>query len=212
MKGGSIKYSVEELFWIKSHCTMLRRAAHTEFVLKFGRSDVSLDNYHALCKRKGWHTGRDGKFQSGQTSHNKGKSHPTTGRMGDTQFKKGGLPHNHRGPGHERICKKDGYVILIVPEKNPWTGAATRPVHKHRWMWERENGQLPEKHALKCLDGDKTNCDPKNWMSIPRAILPRLNGRFGRDFDNAPAELKPPILATAMLEYKAREAKKERAA
>lgn len=32
-----------------------------------------------------------------------------------------------------------------------------------------------------------------------------LNGRFGRDYDTAPSELKPTILAIAKLEHKARE-------
>jgi hypothetical protein len=39
-------------------------------------------------------------------------------------------------------------------------------------------------------------------------MAPRLNGRFGRGYDAAPAELKPIILATAKLEHAAREARK----
>lgn len=44
-----------------------------------------------------------------------------------------------------------------------------------------------------------------NWVAIPRALLPRLNGRFGRNYDDAPPELKPAILAIAKLEHAARE-------
>ncbi|MDO6503117.1 HNH endonuclease, partial [Shimia thalassica] len=67
---------------------------------------------------------------------------------------------------------------------------------------------LPTGMCLKALDGDKTNTDPSNWKMIPRALLPRLNGRFGRDYENAAPEVKPLILATAHLEHAAREAKK----
>ena len=54
----------------------------------------------------------------------------------------------------------------------------------------------------------KTNTDPSNWEAIPAALAPRLNGRFGRGYDHAPAELKPTIMLTAKLEHAAREAKK----
>ncbi|UFF43090.1 HNH endonuclease [Pseudosulfitobacter pseudonitzschiae] len=93
---------------------------------------------------------------------------------------------------------------MIVAETNPWTGAKTRPVHKHRWLWEQQNGPVPKGMVLKCLDGDKTNTDPSNWEPIPQALLPRLNGRFGRGYDAAPAEIKPTLLATAKLEHAVR--------
>jgi hypothetical protein len=133
-----------------------------------------------------------------------GGRHPNARK---TQFKKGGLPHNHQGAGHERVDSKDGYTIIIVDEVNPWTGAATRPVHKHRYLWEKVNGPIPDGFVLKCLDGNKTNCDPSNWEAIPRGLLPRLNG--GRAtrvmaYDTAPDELKPTILAVAKLEHAAR--------
>ncbi|QIG80073.1 hypothetical protein [Stakelama tenebrarum] len=51
---------------------------------------------------------------------------------------------------------------------------------------------------------------PDNWTMIPRAMLPRLNGRFGRNYDAAPTDLKPTILAIAELEHRAREARSPR--
>ena len=208
MKGRVIEYSDAELFWIQDNSKRPRREAHAEFVELWNRPDVSLSNFNALCKRNGWMTGRTGCFAKGQAAHNKGKKMPFNPNSARTQFKKGRLPHNTRGAGHERIDSKDGYVIMIVDEPNPWTGAKTRPVHKHRYLWEKLNGPVPEGHRLKCLDGDKTNTDPSNWEAIPAALAPRLNGRFGRGYDNAPAELKPTIMLTAKLEHAAREAKK----
>ena len=208
MKGRVIEYSDAELFWIQDNSKRPRREAHAEFVELWNRQDVSLSNFNALCKRNGWMTGRTGCFAKGQAAHNKGKRMPFNPNSARTQFKKGRLPHNTRGAGHERIDSKDGYVIMIVDEPNPWTGAKTRPVHKHRYLWEKLNGPVPEGHRLKCLDGDKTNTDPSNWEAIPAAMAPRLNGRFGRGYDHAPAELKPTIMLTAKLEHAAREAKK----
>ncbi|APE43633.1 HNH endonuclease [Sulfitobacter alexandrii] len=209
MKGRRITYSEAELVFIEALHQLPRRDLHAAFVKWSGRSDVSQANLTALCKRKGWLTGRTGQFVPGQVPPNKGRKMPFNPNSAKTQFKKGARPHTFRGAGHERIDAKDGYVIMIVDEPNPWTGAATRPVQKHRWLWEKVNGPVPEGMCLKCLDGDKTNTDPSNWEAIPRAMLPRLNGRFGRGYDVASAELKPTILATAKLEHAVRNRRRD---
>ena len=209
MRGRVIEWAPVELRYIERFHRLPRRELHAAFLEAFGRSDVTLDNLNSLCKRRGWMTGRTGCYEKGRTAENKGRKMPYTPNSAATRFKQGHRPRSYRGPGHERVCSKDGYVILIVAERNPWTGAATRPVHKHRWLWEKANGPVPDSMRLKCLDGDKTNTDPANWKAIPMAVAPRLNGRFGRNYDAAPAELKPLILATAELEHAARTAGKD---
>ena len=67
---------------------------------------------------------------------------------------------------------------------------------------------MPAEHCLKCIGDDKTNTAPENWMLIPRALLPRLNGRFGRGYNDAPAEVKPTIMAITKLEHLVRETRK----
>jgi hypothetical protein len=219
-KGRHRRFSHEEMAWLQANHALPIGEYHSAFLAMFSREDVRPQNLHALRKRMGWKTGRTGCFEKGQVPFNKGVPCPP-GKGGrhpnarKTQFKKGNVSHTYRGPGHERIDSKDGYVILIVAERNPWTGAATRPVHKHRWLWEQKNGPLPKGMALKCLDGDKTNTDPSNWEMVPRAVLPRLNG--GRNkrhvaFDDAPAEIKPTIMAVAKLEHQARERRRGSAA
>lgn len=208
MKGKAIPYSELELGWIEIRKAMPRRQLHAEFCARFKRTDVSLVALKALCKRKGWMTGRTGCFPKGNVPDNKGKKMPFNPNTARTQFKKGHRPHTWRGAGHEAIDPKDGYVWMIVDETNPHTGAPTRRVMKHRWLWEQLHGPVPDGMRLKCLDGDKTNTDPSNWEAIPMALAPRLNGRFGRGYDQAPAELKPTIMAIAKLEHKAREAQK----
>ncbi|GGA63763.1 HNH endonuclease signature motif containing protein [Pelagibacterium lentulum] len=206
-------FSAEEIAWLRDNIGLPTDAWHRTFVHLFGRQDITVAQLISLRKNQKWRTGRDGQFVKGQEPPNKGKKcapgtgglHPNARR---TQFRKGQLPHNTQGAGHERIDSKDGYVVLIVEETNPWSGASTRPVHKHRWLWEQKHGPIPDGYALKCLDGDKTNCDPSNWELIPRGMLPRLNGGPRKKrvaYDQAPTELKPTIMAVAKLEHKVRE-------
>lgn len=212
MKGHPIRYSAEEWTWLEANRAMVISDYHRAFCEAFGRADVSAVNLHSLRKRKGWRTGRTGCFVKGQEPVNKGKPcapgtggrHPNAQR---TQFRKGQRPHNTNYLHHERVSK-DGYVEISVDQTNPYTGFERRYVLKHRWLWERANGPVPDGHALKCIDGNKLNTDPSNWEVIPRALLPRLNGRFGRGYDEAPAELKPAILAVAKIEHKLRERSK----
>lgn len=217
MKGRQIHYSADELDYIQSVSQWARDEAHAAFCQKFRRDDVSLQNFNALCKRKGWLTGRTGCFAKGQAPHNKGipcepgKSgrHPNARR---TQFKKGQEPHNTNYLGHERVSK-DGYVEISVAERNPHTGFERRYVLKHKWLWEKANGPVRDGYVLKCLSDDKTNTDPSNWEAVPRAILPILNGgRFKKTiaYDDAPEELKPLVMSSAKLKHRVREIRMER--
>ncbi|QKC86300.1 HNH endonuclease [Mesorhizobium sp. NZP2077] len=205
-KGRRLKYSDAEIGWLRDRCTMEINAWCAAFRAEFGRDDVTPAKLHSMRKREGWKTGRTGQFEQGSVPWSKGKKLPFNPNCAETQFKKGQRPHTYRGAGHERIdCH--GYVWIVIDQPNPWTGAATCSVHKHRWLWEQANGPVPEGMVLKCL-GDKTNTDPANWELVPIGLLPRLNGRSGRDYDHAPGELKPTIMAIAKLEHRARTALK----
>jgi hypothetical protein len=210
MKGRQISYSPEELAWIKACSDLPRADLYRLFIEIFKRTDVAQTNLTALCKRKGWLTGRTGRFVKGQVTDNGMKGKPAHPNTKATQFKKGGVSHTYRGPGHERVCNKDGYVTLIVAETNPWTGAKTRPVLKHRYLWEQANGPVPKGMRLKCLDGDRANTDPANWEAVPFGLALRLNGKSGRGYDTAPDELRPVIMATAKLEHHAHELRKRK--
>ena len=211
MKGCAIPYTAEEMAWLEENRLLPISENQAAFCERFNRTDASKVNLHSLRKRKGWKTGRTGFFSKGHKPHNKGKPFPvaaTHPNCRKTQFKKGREPHNTHYLGHERVSK-DGYVEVSIAETNPHTGYERRYVLKHRHEWEKANGPVPEGHALKCLDGDKTNCAPSNWEPVPRAILPRLAGgnRYHRRiaFDDAPNALKPTILAAALLHAKAKE-------
>lgn len=208
MKGKWITWFPEELAWIEARRDWPRADLHRAFCAFWQRDDVSLDALRALCKRKGWHNGRDTRFTKGHDqSPNKGKPMPPEirAKVAPTMFKKGQRPRSWRGAGHEAIDKRQGYVWMIVDETNPYTGAPTRRVQKHRWLWEKANGPVPAGHALKCLDGNKLNTDPSNWLAVPRSMMPRLAGKHTIPYDTAPAELKPTLLAIAQLEQAARD-------
>lgn len=200
MKGRQIAYLPEELAWIEARKEMVRRDLHAMFVARWGRSDVSFANFKGLCTRKRWKTGRNGCFVPGQTPANKGKPMPYNAKSAATQFKKGGLPHNTKYLGHERV-NKDGYVEISVAERNPHTGYERRYVAKHVHLWVALNGPVPEGMCLKSRDGNRQNTDPSNWQLIERALLPSLNGGpwGGLVYDDAPAELKETVMLTARL-------------
>jgi hypothetical protein len=198
MKGVQITYTTKELTWIERNKELPRKEAHEKFCKKFNRGDVSLVNFKALCTRKGWKTGRTGCYEKGQTPHNAGKKMSYNANSARTQFKKGQEPHNTKFEGYERVTV-DGYIEISIAQTNPHTGFKRRFALKHRYLWEQKNGELPEGMCLKCLDGDRQNTSPENWVAIPRQALPFLvEGRWGGyDYDKMPDELKPTVLALA---------------
>jgi hypothetical protein len=209
-RGVPIPYSADELEWIKAHSVDPRPAALAEFCRKFKRSDVSQQNFNALCKRNGWLTGRTGRFEKGIVPANKGKR-CAPGKGGRhrnaqaTQFRKGNLPHNTKYLGHERISK-DGYVEISIDEPNPHTNFERRYVLKHRWLWEQQNGPIPEGHFLKCRDGNRQNCDPSNWECLSRSVQFYLQPHRGHDYEHADEAVKPSIIAVAKLKDAVRKA------
>lgn len=176
------------------------------FCDEFGRGDVSFANYKALCTRKGWVTGRDGRIKKGAEAWNKGQKSPP-GKCGNhpnsrrTQFKPGtrrGVAVKLYKPiGSERLSK-EGYVERKIHDGLPLQ-SRWRAVHLIRW--EEVNGKLPKGMCLKCLDGNRQNTDPDNWVAIPRGALPFLNGHRGHNYDETPDELKPSVLALARVKH-----------
>jgi hypothetical protein len=208
-KAPAVCWTAKEIAFVEANQTLSRSDLLSAIAERFGRTDLKEENIKSLCSRRGFKTGRTGGFEKGVVPANKGKKCPP-GVGGNSaaarkhQFKKGQVPKTYRGAGHERIDPDDGYVWLIVDEVNPHTGAATRPVMKHRYLWEKVNGPIPDEQVLKCLDGDRSNTDPSNWALIHRGVSSRLNAGHHRktiSYEEAPAELKPLILNVAKLKH-----------
>lgn len=201
--GKSLIFSTDEIAWIRTNAHLPRSEVHAAFQAKFDRKDISLQQILAWRKRNGVQTGRTGRFEKGAVPWSKGRkigSHPNSAK---TQFKIGQTPPNRLPMWSERV-RDDGYVEMKVPLPNPYTNAKSRFIMKHIFLWEQVNGPVPKGYALKALDGDRGNTCVDNWEAVPRGLLPRLNGKSGRDYDNSPTELQPTILATAKLEHAAR--------
>lgn len=206
-KGKSGVFTPSQVQWLKDHRTLPRNLVHARFAEAFPDTGITASQVISFRKRAGIKTGRSGQFAKGHEPWTKGRkigAHPNSAKR---QFKPGQKPANALPVGAERI-RDDGYVEIKIRRRNPYTGASTWFVLKHKYLWEERNGPVPEGHALKCLSDDKTNCDPSNWEVIPRGLLPRLNGKSGRNYDRAPDEIKPTIMAIAKLEHAARNAGK----
>lgn len=119
-------------------------------------------------------SGLTGRFEKGHVPANKGKHPPTVGRMAETQFKKGHLPHNTKPIGYERI-NKDGYVEVKVKMRPSSPLCNDNFAPKHRLIWEAVNGPIPKGHKLIFADGDKTNITLDNLLLITDAQMARLN-------------------------------------
>jgi len=209
MRGRAIRWTLDELAWIELSRALPRAEMLRRFRVWFDRPEVTDRALKQLCLRHGWTTGRSGRFEPGNVPANKGGRMPYHPNSAATRFQPGREPHNRKCLGHERLSQ-EGYVEISVAETNPHTGYSRRYVQQHRWLREQLHGPVPDGHALKCLDGTRTNTDPANWAAIPRALLPRLNGRFGRGYDRADPQVQPVLLTIAKLEHKARQARKGR--
>lgn len=154
--------------------------------------------------QKGERRGTATQFGKGHVPANKGVKRGrgwAPGRMAETQFQPRQKSWLWKPIGSTRIV--DGYEYTKVDD-------VPKVVHTVNWKathllrWEAVHGPLPAGHALKCLDGNRLNTDPANWLCIPRAMLPRLSGGRAKkriNFDHAPDALKPTLLAMAQLEH-----------
>jgi len=204
-------FSDAEIEWLRTNCTKLPDELHRDFCAKFSRKDVTAAQLRSLLKREGWRTGRTGRYEKGSVPANKGKAMPFNENSARTQFKKGSrqgvAAEVYKPIGSERI-HKGGYRERKIHDGLP---LQSRWKFVHRIEWEQERGPIPEGFVLKCK-GDVLNTDPSNWELVPRGVVPRLNGRSGRGYDQAPADLKPTIMAVAKLEHRLHEKKKGGAA
>lgn len=175
-------YTPEQEAWLSRHRGASAAACAAGFNAAFGRA-LSEKAVQSLRTRRGWKTGR-------------------TGRYGADREVERAKPI-----GATRVTA-DGYI-----EQKTNDG----PDHKARWelahlvAWEAVHGPLPTGQCLKCVDGDKANTDPSNWVAIDRALLPRLNGGRTKKhlaYDDASPVLRPTILALARVDHAVRQKNK----
>ena len=83
-----------------------------------------------------------------------------------TRFKKG-----HEGYGGKKIGSekkdKDGYTLIKVDKRN-WE-------LKHRYMWKREYGEIPENSVITFADKNRSNVSLDNLLMITRSEMLVMN-------------------------------------
>ena len=151
-------------------------------------------------------SGRTGYFEPGQNPWNKGTQGQRLTGPNCGSFKKGNIPPNRKPLWDERICTKDGYILMKVPEANPYTGAKTRYKAKHVWLWEQANGTTPKGHILRFIDGNRLNCTLENIECITMAENAVLNKAR---FSSYPVELRPTIRLQVQIAMKRSERAKD---
>lgn len=151
-----INWTEQQKQWIKNNQYGKSRAdLFKEFLAVFDDVDsrANQNNFEGLISRMGLKNGKTGCFSKGHNTWNKGK----TGYMGANRgsFKKGQMPKNHRPVGSERICAKDGYVIVKIAQPAKWE-------YKHKWLYEQTHGKLKHGWIVRFVDGNKMNISLDN--------------------------------------------------
>ena len=189
-KGVPNNYTQEQLAFLSTNREMPRRELTEKFNAKFG-TDYNKEIIRTLCKRKGWYTGRDGKFGKDSQPWNKGTVGVMKANAGT--WSKGNSPDWNRRPlGYERT-HVDGYLMVKVSEPNEFK-------LKHVVIWEAENGPVPQSHVVRFKDGNKLNFDLENLICIPRGANVRLNKQYKHS--EADAQLKPILVTMAQIDQK----------
>lgn len=179
------------------------RESAAEMNSKFGTSFTE-QQIKSFVKNHGLTGSNSGQFTEGHTPWNAGTKGKV--KINSGCFTKGSVPPNRRPVGSERVCSKDGYILVKIKEANPYTGSSTRYKHKHVYMWEQANGPVPAGMVVSFIDGNKTNCMLENLELITRGELARLNQE---GFSAADPELRPAIRAMAKLKQRAHDRMKE---
>ena len=190
-------YTKEQLDFLKKYYPHYNLPDLVSLFNKHFNENKSQNQIRSVLRNHKITSGRTGKFQKGHTAWNKNKK----GFMGPnkTSFKPGHTPSTTKPLYHERV-DRDGYILIKVPETNPYTGAAHRFKYKHVWLWEQNYGAIPEGHIVMFKDGDIRNFDLNNLMLVSRSeqLIANLH-----DYKYQPSEIKPTILALAKVEAKA---------
>jgi len=121
-------------------------------------------------------SGTQSRFQKGQKPWCYGKKIGTRGRAGETQCKKGQMPHNHLEVGE--IRKPGGYWKIKIAEPNIWEF-----LHIH--LWKKAHGEVPEGMCIVFKDKNVDNCTIENLDCLTRGELLK-----GHSIHTLPDELK----------------------
>ena len=120
--------------------------------------------------------------KKGHIGPNKGKKVSTEQyeRLRPTMYKKGNIPSNAKPLGSEKVDER-GYVLTKVQNgklKNNW-------VKKHRFIYEKAYGRIPEGHRVIFADDNKRNFELDNFILISQDeyLIMKKRGLYSKNPD-----------------------------
>ncbi len=164
-------FTKEQKEFIKSNAKGLKNKELADLVNKTFGLSITARQMNTWKKNHGVTSGLDCRFKNGHVPANKGTKGKFNVGGNRTSFKKGHKPLNYKPIGSERI-DRDGYTLIKVQDDGPWH---KRWRYKHRVMWEKENGPIPDGHALLFADGNKQNITLDNLILVSRKQMATLN-------------------------------------
>lgn len=151
---------------------------------KFNWPEVTDDMVKGAMSRYGILTGRTGRFEKGNVSHNKGV--PMTPEVREkckaSWFPKGHRPHNELPIG-SRVRRADGYLVEKVRDEiGTKAHERWRPVQQ--LVWERAHGPIPEGKIVTFLDGNRDNFALENLALVSKREYIGMT-HYGMRFEDA---------------------------
>lgn len=169
------KYTKKEKEFMKNYVPGHSHAEiRAEFLKRFGYIPCKTFP-SSYIKNNGLSTGRFGRFKKGNVPANKGKKMPKAvyEKAKATMFKPGSTPSNTMPIGTEKKLP-DGYIWIKINDL-PRVKKQENWIQKHRAVYEKHYGKIPEGYVVIFLDRNRENFDPENLAAIKRSELARLN-------------------------------------
>ncbi len=152
--------------------------SYREIVDEFNRvfnENLTVGQVKSFIANNKLNTGRTGRFEKGHVPANKGKrvSEDVYKKAAPTMFKDGHIPVNTLPIGTEKMLA-DGYIWVKINDV-PRAKKSVNWRQKHKLVWEKQNGAIPDGCIVTFLDGDRTNCNIENLAVITRNENARMN-------------------------------------
>ena len=165
--------------FIHRHVKGLLNKELTELVNKELGTQFTIGQIKNYKARNKLSSGIKTTFKKGQVPFNKEMkqseymSAEAVERTKSTRFQKGQEPINWKPIGYERITR-DGYTEVKVLDVKGVHSTKNFKL-KHRVLWEKHHGEIPEEHIVIFKNGDPQDIRIENLMMIPRKVALKLN-------------------------------------
>ena len=158
-----VSFPDEVINFLTCHCKGVLCNELTEMVNKQFGTNYTVEQIRRCKKRRKMHSGCSTRLKPGTANYKYVNMAPETkARISRGWFKKGEKGINYIPVGSERLTK--GGYTLVKAGNNEWQ-------YKHRLIYERHYGPVPEGCFVSFRDGDKTNLDPANLVAISLRAL-----------------------------------------